>query len=349
MAKYPSMVITKEGLSMIAESQGGSGLIFTKIALGAGDLNGNSIADLKNLVDLRINANISTIDATTRPGQVTLTSTVSNAGVKIGFHAKELGVFAKIGENGTERLYAYTNAGNYADYMPDKNDPVDQVIFKATFVVSNAQNVSAIIDSSIVYPTFEAMHEAIDAHNTSEGAHGENIASQAEAEAQTNQNNIKFMTPLRVWDAIKKFAISPAFRANIAVSNGTKAGSSSTIQLGIKPSSATMQANIGTDVNGAVILHSTENQGYAFRIGSQVNRLYLTTYNDGIAFKHISTNFATYDTTNGANWLGNAKTATQLETARTINGVAFDGTKDITIYNTEGHLVFPNGAEFWIA
>lgn len=121
------------------------------------------------------------------------------------------------------------------------------------------------------------------------------------------------------------------FRANIAVSNGTKAGSNSTIQLGIKPSSATMQADIGTDVHGAVILHATENQGYAFRIGSEVNRLYLTPYNDGIAFKHINTNFATYDTTNGANWLGNANTATKLATARTINGVAFDGTQDITI------------------
>lgn len=121
------------------------------------------------------------------------------------------------------------------------------------------------------------------------------------------------------------------FRANIAVSNGTTAGSSSTIQLGIKPSSATMQAEIGTDIHGAVIFNATENQGYAFRIGSQVNRLYLTPYNDGIAFKHISTNFATYDTTNGAQWLGNANTATKLATARTINGVAFDGTKDITI------------------
>lgn len=127
------------------------------------------------------------------------------------------------------------------------------------------------------------------------------------------------------------FTALNTFRANIAVSNGTTAGSSSTIQLGIKPSSATMQADIGTDVHGAVILHSTENQGYAFRIGSEVNRLYLTPYKDGIAFKHISTNFATYDTTNGANWLGNANTATKLATARTINGVAFDGTKDITI------------------
>lgn len=127
------------------------------------------------------------------------------------------------------------------------------------------------------------------------------------------------------------FTALNTFRANIAVSKGTTAGSSSTIQLGIKPSSATMQADIGTDVYGAVILHSTENQGYAFRIGSKVNRLYLAPYEDGIAFKHISTNFATYDTTNGANWLGNANTATKLATARTINGVAFDGTKNITI------------------
>ena len=57
---------------------------------------------------------------------------------------------------------------------------------------------------------------------------------------------------------------------------------------------------------------------------------------------------SSYTPTAGAKFLGNANTATKLETARTINGVAFDGTKDITIYNTEGHLVFPNGAEFWI-
>lgn len=114
------------------------------------------------------------------------------------------------------------------------------------------------------------------------------------------------------------FTALNAFRANLAVSKGTTAGSSSTIQLGIKPSSATMQAEIGTDVNGAVIFQATENQGYAFRIGSQVNRLYLTPYNDGIAFKHISTKFATYDTAKGAQWLGNANTATKLTTARTI-------------------------------
>ena len=127
------------------------------------------------------------------------------------------------------------------------------------------------------------------------------------------------------------FTAANTFTKKIIVSNGTAAGSGSTIQLGIKPSSATMQADIGTDIHGAIIFNATENQGFAFRIGSQTNRLYFTPYNDGIAFKHISTNFATYDTENRAQWLGNANTATKLATARTINGVAFDGTKDITI------------------
>lgn len=171
MAKYPSMVITKEGLSMIAESQGGQGLIFTKVTLGAGDLNGGSIINLTDLIDNRINANITAIDATSRPGQLTLTAVVSNSEVDAGFHAKEIGVFAKIGEGGTERLYAYTNAGNYADYMPDKTDPVNEAIFKTTFVVSNAQNIQAVIDKSIVYPTVLEMDTAIKKHNEAEDAH----------------------------------------------------------------------------------------------------------------------------------------------------------------------------------
>ena len=41
--------------------------------------------------------------------------------------------------------------------------------------------------------------------------------------------------------------------------------------------------------------------------------------------------FATVTHEGVAKWLGDANTATKLKTARTINGVAFDGTKDITI------------------
>ena len=49
----------------------------------------------------------------------------------------------------------------------------------------------------------EGAHEAaFNAHNTDFDANNDKIATETEAEAQSNQNNSKFMTPLRVYQAI---------------------------------------------------------------------------------------------------------------------------------------------------
>lgn len=150
-------------------------------------------------------------------------------------------------------------------------------------------------------------------------------------------------------DAKNTFTAFNAFRANIAVSNGTKAGSQGQIILGTKPQSATVQANIMSSTTGALNYNATENAGHYFRVGNNTASTSITTDDSGTAIlSHNAFEFARITNVGVAKWLGNANTATKLETARTINGVAFDGTKDITIYNTEGHLVFPNGAEFWI-
>lgn len=142
--------------------------------------------------------------------------------------------------------------------------------------------------------------------------------------------------------------ITNTFRSNIAVSNGTAAGSSGSISFGISPADETVQARIGTDNLGGLFYHASTNQPHVFRIGTNDNVFAIRNDNTKVAFSSNNNPFATVTHDGVAKWLGNANTATKLETARTINGVAFDGTKDITIYNTEGHLVFPNGAEFWI-
>lgn len=49
--------------------------------------------------------------------------------------------------------------------------------------------------------------------------------------------------------------------------------------------------------------------------------------------------FATVTHEGVAKWLGNANTATKLETARTINGVPFDGTQNITIEAGQGEFL----------
>lgn len=122
------------------------------------------------------------------------------------------------------------------------------------------------------------------------------------------------------------------FRANIAVSSGTTAGSQGQIILGNKPQSATVQANIISSTTGALNYIATEKAGHYFRIGNNTASTSITTNESETAIlSHNAFEFARITNVGVAKWLGNANTATKLETARTINGVAFDGTKDITI------------------
>lgn len=121
------------------------------------------------------------------------------------------------------------------------------------------------------------------------------------------------------------------FRASIGVSNGTAAGSSGTVSFGVSPTGETVQARIGTDNLGGLFYHASTNQPHVFRIGTSNDVLSIR--DDASKMTLISNNkaFATVTHEGVAKWLGDANTATKLKTARTINGVAFDGTKDITI------------------
>lgn len=146
----------------------------------------------------------------------------------------------------------------------------------------------------------------------------------------------KAMTPLKTKEAIEQganvFTALNTFRANIAVSSGTTAGSQGQIILGNKPQSATVQANIISSTTGALNYIATENAGHYFRIGNTTASTSITTNDSETAIlSHNAFEFARITNVGVAKWLGNANTATKLETARTINGVAFDGTKDIIV------------------
>lgn len=128
------------------------------------------------------------------------------------------------------------------------------------------------------------------------------------------------------------FTALNTFRANIIVSNGTAAGSQGQIVLGVKPRTATVQANIISSTTGALNYNATETTGHYFKIGNNIATTSITSNESETAiFSHNAFEFARITNVGVAKWLGNANTATKLETSRTINGVAFDGTKDITI------------------
>lgn len=121
------------------------------------------------------------------------------------------------------------------------------------------------------------------------------------------------------------------FRASIGVSNGTAAGSSGTVSFGVSPTGETVQARIGTDNLGGLFYHASTNQPHVFRVGTNNNVFVIRGDDTKVAFSSNNNLFATVTHDGVAKWLGNANTATKLQTARTINGVAFDGTQDITI------------------
>lgn len=133
------------------------------------------------------------------------------------------------------------------------------------------------------------------------------------------------------------FTALNTFRANIRVSSGTAAGSQGQVIFGVKPSTATVQTNIISSTTGALNYIATENTGHYFKIGNNTASTSITTNaSEASILSYNAHTFAQITKDGVAKWLGNANTATKLETARTINGVAFDGTQNITIEASGG-------------
>lgn len=172
MAKYNDIVVTNNGLDMIAESETAKPLIFTKIQLGDGQL--TEVDDIKQFTALKhpcMNGVIHDIETGAAHGQATIVSIIDNSTLDKGFFAREVGVFAKVGTDGTEKLYAYTNGGNYVDYMPDKTTPVSENKVVITLVTANAGNIQAIIDKSKIYATRQEVEDDFNTHNVDPNAH----------------------------------------------------------------------------------------------------------------------------------------------------------------------------------
>lgn len=140
-----------------------------------------------------------------------------------------------------------------------------------------------------------------------------------------------------------------AFRANLAVSNGTTAGSYGSISFGISPADETVQARIGTDNLGGLFYHASTNQPHVFRVGTNNNVFVIRADDTKVVFSSNNNLFATVTHDGVAKWLGNANTATKLATARTITANlasstagSFDGSANITVGVT-GTLPIANG------
>ena len=160
MALYPGLMLTEAGIQMIAESQlNETKLIITKAKIGDGDLPvGHDISKMTDVLSPKLEAPFSSFKNLGN-GQIDIKFAVSNAELEAGFFAKEIGIFASL-EDGTETLYAYTNAGNKTDWIADKTKPIDSQIIECQLVIGNAPNVVInITDKAYALAEDLAKHE----------------------------------------------------------------------------------------------------------------------------------------------------------------------------------------------
>ena len=167
MAKFPNITMTSAGLEMLARAASGQTadrFIVTKVKLGDGVSEGN-IRDYTDVISPKKEVTLAAYEDKGN-GTFRYTFTYNNEGVKVGFYHREIGLFAKNGDSGTEKLVGYTNAGNYAGYIDDETriQPYTRLIINVG--IGDTDNASGIVDVGNTVTI-----EMLDEHNNDENAH----------------------------------------------------------------------------------------------------------------------------------------------------------------------------------
>lgn len=165
MAKFPSLTFTEAGMKMLVQSQNGHTLTFTKGKLGSGVLTDRD--DITKFTDLKapkMELPVVKKDDSQKE-KIALTFNTSNTALEEGFVSRELGIFAKL-DNGKETLYAYSNAGNDYDYIPNKDTPTDENRLVVNLIVRSSANINVLVDGSIVYAHMSDLDERLQVTTT---------------------------------------------------------------------------------------------------------------------------------------------------------------------------------------
>ena len=163
MSVFTNKTITNAGMNLIAQGMAGGSITFKNILLGSGTFTGQDLANQTELVKVE---NTLPITGVNRNGStVSLTTTLTPQQIQSDYAWSELGVIAE-GETGGEILYLY---GHTTQTSIISRNGLDEKIIQVTLLVSNVQNVTATIDSSLVYLT----QAELDNHNEGEDSHAD--------------------------------------------------------------------------------------------------------------------------------------------------------------------------------
>jgi len=167
MSEFNNKSITTKGMELLSKALAGSTLEFTKIQLGNGRYEGN-VGIAEALVSPMQTLDITKISR--KEGEVTLSTTLRLEDITTGFEWTEIGIYAKVGTEEVLYMYGYTENSSYIS-----KDSLNEKLINITVLVSNAAQVTAKIDDSLVYLTAEALSD----HDANVAAH-QDIRKQVE-------------------------------------------------------------------------------------------------------------------------------------------------------------------------
>ncbi|GIQ69257.1 polysaccharide deacetylase family protein [Xylanibacillus composti] len=141
---------TNDGQVLQMKAQAGGKLQYTRVGIGSG-IPSIPISELTNLVKEQMSCPISDVRVTSS-GKAVVSTSFTNQDISEPFTLNEIGVFAMDPDNG-EVLYCYGFVTNGEEVPASGGSYVVEKVIDIITSVGNAQNVSALIDESLVYLT----------------------------------------------------------------------------------------------------------------------------------------------------------------------------------------------------
>ncbi len=143
--------MTKAGLELLAKSQLGKTITFTKIKIGDGTITNEDVSELEDLINVIDTLTIKSseiIEGENDSISLKVTSLIQQA--EDDYYFREIGLFALDPDSEEEILYGYVNKGDEATFIPENTSSIAiQELASMVVAIGNTDNVVVNCESDL--------------------------------------------------------------------------------------------------------------------------------------------------------------------------------------------------------
>lgn len=157
---FSGLMLTTSGQLLLAKSQQGKTLNFTRVAIGDGALGSGSMVNRTALISEKKSL---LIDAKQiiNENETAIITTLTNTNITEGFSFREIGIFAQDPDTLAEKLCYYDNAGSECEPIPDNaSNTIINERLKFIIKIDNTANVTFDPSGNPIYLIFDDIDDS---------------------------------------------------------------------------------------------------------------------------------------------------------------------------------------------